>query len=382
MIPLAVPNLSGNEEKYLRECIRTNYVSSVGPFVSRFEEMVKDASGSAFCAATSSGTTGLHLALITSGVSNGDLVILPSFSFIASANAVAHCGATPWLFDVNVSSWTLDSNLLLNELKTKTERRGRNIFHVPTGLRVAAIMPVYTLGTPSDMDEIQDIANDYNLPIIADAAAAIGARYKERNLGYLADLSVFSFNGNKTVTSGGGGAVVSPNKKLIERVYHLSTTARVGTEYHHDEVGYNYRMTNIQAAVGCAQLEQLDQFVRIKRRIRATYDKAFSNLPGVELIPQPDWAQSACWFSGVLIKDPKLPNSSSFCEMLNREGIGARKFWKPIHLQPPYKKAPCTRQATTDQVWNQILMLPCSTSLTEGQQEKTISLVKKGLKTC
>ncbi len=274
MIPLAVPNLTGRESEYLQQCIETAFVSSVGPFVERFEGMVTEAAGGSLAVATSAGTTGLHAALVAVGVGQNDLVVLPSFTFIASANAIAYCGASPWLLDVTAESWTLDPVLLAEQLATETHQKNDCLVHKATGRRVAAVMPVYTLGVPADMDAITKIASDYNLPVVADGAAALGATYKKYSSGsFGADLTVYSFNGNKIVTTGGGGAVVGENPELIKLVCHLTTTAKVGEAYHHDMVGFNYRMTNIAAAVGCAQMERLEEFVGIKRKIQKLYNE-------------------------------------------------------------------------------------------------------------
>ena len=246
MIPLAVPNITGRESEYLQECIETTFVSSVGPFVTRFEKMVAEAAGSSMAVATSAGTTGLHAALVAVGVGQNDLVVLPSFTFIASANAIAYCGASPWLLDVTAESWTLNPTLLAEQLATETTQRNDSLIHKATGRRVAAVMPVYTLGMPANMDAITKIANDYSLPVVADGAAALGATYQKYSSGKLgSDLTVYSFNGNKIVTAGGGGAVVGENPELMELVCHLTTTAKVGEAYHHDMIGFNYRMTNI-----------------------------------------------------------------------------------------------------------------------------------------
>ena len=278
MIPLAVPDLTGNERRYLNQCIDTTFVSSVGEFVNRIEEITAEKCGIRYAVATSSGTTGLHLALMGCGVKRDDIVIIPTFTFIATANAVAHCGATPWLMDISWDSWTLDVEQLEQELLDNTVWNYESLIHKETGKRVAAIMPVYTLGNIPNMNKIREIANKYHLPLIADGAAALGAEYKGKKIGTLADLTVISFNGNKTVTAGGGGMVVGNNEALAKRLRHLSTTARVTAEYDHDMVGYNYRMTNIQAAVGCAQLERLEEFLEKKRKIRAFYNQAFSKI--------------------------------------------------------------------------------------------------------
>ncbi len=379
MIPLCVPNLGGNEGHYLQQCIETTFVSSVGPFVRRFEEEVASACDSAGAVATSSGTTALHLALVAAGVGPGDLVVLPSYTFIASANAISHCGATPWLFDVDAASWTLDPALLAERLAAETGRRGDDLVHLPSGRRVAAVMPVYTLGTPCDMDPIVMTAREFGLPVVADAAAAIGATYKGRPLADMgADLSAVSFNGNKTVTSGGGGAVIGNDAEVLDLVRHLSSTARVGSDYSHDRVGYNYRMTNLQAAVGCAQMESLAAFVGAKRQIRATYDRELAGLPGVAPFPQPEWSHSGCWFSGVVLSDPARP-AEDVRQRLRGAGIEARPFWKPMHLQEPYVDAPRTGMAVSDGLWHRVLTLPCSTNLSASEQAFVIDSLKKAL---
>lgn len=374
MIPLAVPNLCGNEGRYLQECIETTFVSSVGPFVTRFEEMVAAAAGIPYAVATSAGTTGLHAALTAVGVGRDDLVILQSLTFIASANAIAHCGAEPWLLDVTHESWTLDPDQLAEVLRRETVRRGDAVVHSATGRRVAAIVPVYTLGMPADMDRILEVARAHQLPVVTDAAAALGARYKGRAIGALgADLTVFSFNGNKTVTAGGGGAVAGTDDALCQRVRHLTTTARRGTEYDHDMVGFNYRMTNLQAAVGCAQLENLESFVAAKRRIASTYSCALADLPGVGLFPDPKWAEGACWFGGVTVSTPPL---AELIPRLRAMEVDSRPFWKPIHFQLPYAHVPTAALPVSNAVWNTILTLPCSTHLTEAEQETVIAAVR------
>jgi perosamine synthetase len=374
MIPLAVPNLAGNESRYLQECVETNFVSSIGPFVTRFEEMVAAASGAPYAVATSAGTTGLHVGLTALGVHRDDLVILQSFTFIASANAIAHCGAVPWLFDVDAVSWALDPDQLADVLATQTEERDGDLFHKGVGRRVAAIMPVYTLGMPADMERLMAVARRYRLPVIADAAAALGARYKGRALAECgADLTVFSFNGNKTVTAGGGGAVVGNDEKLCERVRHLTTTARRGTEYDHDMVGFNYRMTNVQAALGCAQLEQLHKFVAAKRRIAQTYNTSLAQLPGVGRFPEPEWAEGACWLSGVTVATPEV---SELIPRLRERDVDARPFWKPMHLEPPYREVPTTSLHVCERLWPTVLTLPCSTGLTEEHQQTVIAAVR------
>lgn len=377
MIPLAIPNLSGNEAKYLQQCVDDNFVSSAGPFVTRFETMMTEITHSDHAVATSSGTSGLHVALLAVGVKPGDLVVLPSWTFIASANAISHCGAVPWLFDVDADSWTLCPELVETALKHETEKVGSEVVHKASGRRVSAIMPVYTFGHPANMVRLRDIANSWGLPIVSDGAAALGALYEGAPLGQMgADLTVISFNGNKTFTCGGGGCVIGNNQSLTDLAQHLTTTARVGDGYDHDMVGYNYRMTNVSAAIGCAQLEQSDTFVQAKKRIASAYASALSGIDGVTPFPTAPWAQSAHWYTGVVVDrhDVTVPD---LINVLRENGIEGRKFWKPMHLQAPYQKSPVTTMRQTDKIWGKILTLPCSTHLTEEQQDHVIETLKK-----
>lgn len=374
VIPLSVPDLSGREVEYLRECINSTYVSSIGPFVTRFEALVASATGAEAAAATSSGTAGLHVALIAAGVERDDLVIVPTYTFVASANSIVHAGAVPWLFDIDPISWTLDPVLLAEQLEAETRRKGGALFHIPTGRRVTAIMPVHTLGIPADMDPIVTTARSFGLAVVADAAAALGARYKEHPIGIAgADISVFSFNGNKTVTAGGGGAVAGP-RLLVDKVRHLSTTARRGPGYDHDAIGFNYRMTNVEAAIGCAQIERLDRLLQAKRRIARCYRESLSDLPGIEFFPVPPWAQSACWLSGVVTPDARAAEELRTC--LIEAEVDARPFWKPMHLQAPFRHAPATRVSIADDLWARIVPLPCSPGLTNAEQARIIDYVR------
>lgn len=377
MIPLAAPNLSGNEAKYLADCVETTFVSSVGPFVARFEEMVAEAAGTSHAVATSAGTTALHAALLTIGVRPGDLVICPALTFIASVNAISHCGASPWLLDVSRDSWTLDPQQLRREIACKTHLCDGECIHSDTGRRVSAIVPVFTLGIPADMDSIVEIARDVGLRVVVDGAAGLGATYKGRASGALgADLTMYSFNGNKTVTAGGGGAVAGSDENIMRAFRHLTTTARIGSDYDHDMVGYNYRMTNLQAAVGCAQMEQLDAFVAAKRSIAFKYDEALHGIPGFRAFPNPTWGESAAWFSGFYFDaEDGAAGSASIRAALRDQGIDARPFWKPMHLQAPYKDAPRASLLVSEYLWNRIVTLPCSTNLSETDQDLVIEAV-------
>lgn len=377
MIPLAVPNIDGNEKKYLVNCIDTTFVSSVGEYVNKFEEMVAEATGSIGAVATSAGTTGIHAALTAVGVGHNDLVIVPTFTFIATANAVRHCGAYPWLMDIREGDWCLNPTLVREEIEKNCERKEDGLYHKETNQRVAALMPVYTLGNIPDMNEFRSIANEFNLPLVVDAACAIGAEYKGKPFGAIADMSVISFNGNKTITCGGGGAVVGCNQEMLDYVKHLTTTARVWPDYDFDEVGFNYRMTNIQAAVGVAQMERMDSFVAKKRYIHEYYKNELSELnnKGIAFFPITDG--SSCWFSGIVVPEGyKLDRTKEICCKLNEEGIGAKIFWKPIHLQKPYEDVPLSDVTISEKLWQRIITLPCSTNITEDELEHVSNAVR------
>ena len=373
MIPLAIPQVGEREARNLQACVDTNFVSSVGPFVDRFEREVAERHGAVGGVATSAGTTALHLGLVALGVEPGDLVICPAFTFIASANAIAHQHASPWLMDVTDARWTLDPAQLERALAEGTERRADGaVIHRATGRRVAAVMPVYTLGTPADMASIGETARAHGLPILADAAAAIGIDHDGTPLAGLADLTAFSFNGNKTITSGGGGMLVGTDEALLKRARHLSTTARVSRDYDHDVVGFNYRMTNIQAAVGCAQMERLDDFLARKREVRGAYAQAFAGIEGVATFPEPEGGASACWFSGIVLDPERQPSVAEVCDGLRERGVEARPFWKPLHLQAPYAEAPREAMDVTDRTWSRIVTLPSGTGITDDELETVI----------
>lgn len=370
MISLAIPNLSGNEKKYLDDCIDTTFVSSVGQYVNRFENMVAKETESQYAVATSSGTTGLHAALTAVGVKYGELVIIPTFTFIATANSIAHCGANPWLMDIDPTTWCLDANLVRKEIEKNCVKKEGMLIHKSTGKRVAALMPVYTLGNFPNMKDMRMISDEYCIPLVVDAACAIGAKYEGKSFGSLADLSVISFNGNKTITCGGGGAIVGNNEELLSYVRHLTTTARVWPDYDFDEVGFNYRMTNIQAAVGVAQMERLRGFIKTKRFVHRFYERELECLMRKNFTFFPATEGGSCWFSGIVLeKGTKLSDSKKLCDCLKGFDIEARSFWKPVHMQKPYMACPVSDLSISEELWQRIITLPCSTNITEEELE-------------
>jgi dTDP-4-amino-4,6-dideoxygalactose transaminase len=356
-IPLAVPDLRGNEAKYLAQCVADNWVSSVGPFVTEMERRLAALSARRHAVATVNGTAALHLALLALGVGRGDLVVVPDWTFAATANAVVHAGATPLFVDVTEESWTLDATLLDRAL---ADHKGR----------VKAAIVVHALGHPGDMDAIMPVAARHRVPVVEDAAGAIGASYKGRPVGSFGAAAIFSFNGNKVATAGGGGMVVADDDAIARTARHLSTQARPGADYVHDAAGFNYRMTNLNAAVGLAQLERLDDMVAIKRRIAARYAEAVAGRADMSFMPRRAWAESSAWLSSVLVA--RADDAAALVDHLARSAIEARVFWRALSPQAPYRGAPRLLSGVAAALSGRVVSLPCSTSLSDADQGRVL----------
>ncbi len=380
LIPLAEPNLAGREAEYLQECVRSTFVSDVGPVVTRFASAVAAAAGCPASVAVASGTAGLHLALHCLGVRQDDLVALPSPTFVGTANAVAQCGARPLLLDVTDECWTLDPEQLERVLEARIVVGPDGPTDQRSGRRLAALLPVHTLGNPADLDAIVEVAARFETPAGADVAAALGTEDRARRIGQAgASCSVFSCNGNKTVTAGGGGALVSDAVELLARARHPSTQARVSRDHGHDETGFNYRLTDLQAAVGCAQMEQRDTFVRAKRRLHNRYHDALDGLPGVTSFPEATWASRSCWSSGAL---PDGWDPDAVGEVRQRpwsDKIDVRPVWKPMPLQEPFERSPREPTPVTDRAWPRVRTLPCSTGITDRDTMTVIDATRRAI---
>jgi len=377
-IPLSVPELRGNELKYLKECIETNWVSYVGPFVSRLEEIVARTAGTPYAVATNSGTAALHTALLVAGIGPGDEVLVPDLTFIAPVNAVQYSGAAPVFIDVTPDTWQLDPESLETFLREECRRKSGVTIHSRTGKRVKAVIPVHLLGHPCDMDPILALAKRYHLTVIEDAAESMGARYKGKPVGSLGDLACFSFNGNKIVTAGGGGAVTTRRKDWALRAKYLTTQAKDSPdEYIHHAVGYNYRLTNIQAAVAVAQMEKLEEYVGIKRRLAGRYEKAFRPLPGLTLPREATWAFSTYWLYTVLVNEKTFGcTSRELLRELNRQGVQARPLWGPIHQQKPYRHCRAFKIRVASDLYRRAVSLPSSVGLRKKDQDRVINLIQ------
>jgi dTDP-4-amino-4,6-dideoxygalactose transaminase len=361
-IPLSVPHLCGNEARYLEECVRTNYVSSVGPFVDRFEREFASFVGAPHAVACASGTAALHLAMRLLEVGRGDEVFVSTLTFAASVNAVLYERATPVLVDSERETWNMDPALVVEEMDARA-RDGRR--------QPRAVQVVHVLGQPADIAPLAEACARYGVALVEDAAEALGARYTSgtvggRQVGTIGRLGCFSFNGNKVITSGGGGMVVTEESALARHGQHLVRQARLpGAEYDHDEVGYNYRLTNIAAALGLAQLEQLPKFLDRKTAIAAAYDRAFEDVPGVTRPPRTSWATSSRWLYSILVD----PASFGMDRMQVRDalldrGIETRPLWSPLHSMAPYRALPRLGGAVAEDIHARGLSLPSSVGLT------------------
>ncbi len=321
-LPISEPNLGAQELKYVGECILTGWVSSAGKFVTQFEQMFSDFCGTQFGISSSSGTTALHLALVALGIGPGDEVIVPSFSFISTANAVVYTGATPVFIDSEITTWNMNPREVENAITKKTK----------------AIIPVHIYGHPADMSPIIEIAEKYDLTIIEDAAEAHGALYKGQKTGSLGHMAIFSFYGNKTITTGEGGMVVTDNKELADKIRILRDHGMdPGKRYSHSVLGYNYRLTNIQAALGVAQMERIDQIVDQKCTNAAIYGKELSSIPGITLPPNAEWAKNIYWLYSILVDEKEFGISvAELGKRLEIKSIETRPLFPPIHQQPIY----------------------------------------------
>jgi perosamine synthetase len=379
-VPLCVPALAGNEWRYVKECLDTGWVSSVGPFVDRFEAVVADFIGARFGVATSSGTAALHVALLVAGVQPGDEVLVSALTFIAPANAVRYAGAWPVFMDAEPGSWGMDPGKVVDFLHKECGWRNGVLYNRTTGRRVRAIVPVHVLGHPVDADPIVEAARKFGLAAIEDAAESLGARYRGRMTGRLGDIACLSFNGNKVITTGGGGMIVTDNEAWARRAKYLTTQAKDDpVEYVHHEVGYNYRLTNVQAALGCAQMEQLAGHIAAKRRTAARYAEALADVPGITPMREQPWAFSTFWLHTVLVDEEAYGRDSrSLLAHLAARGIQTRPLWQPLHRSRAYADCQAYRVEVADDLYRRALSLPSSVGLSLVDLRRVVSAVKEG----
>ncbi len=376
-IPLCVPQMGDREGAYLQECVDGNWVSSAGAFVGRLESMVAEYVGADHGVAVVNGTCALHLALRVAGIGDGDEVVTSALSFVAPANAIRHAGAWPVFVDAEPSTWQMDVGLCLDFLHKGCERRGDGLFNKQSGRRVAAVMPVHILGGSVDMAELAGACRDLGLPLIEDASESLGAQQGGHRVGGLGDMACFSFNGNKLVTCGGGGLIATDRADWARRARHVSTQARSDdVEYEHDEVGHNYRLTNIQAAVGCAQFERIDALLAAKRRIADGYRALCERIPGLTFMPARDG--DALWMSTVLVDEDAFGmGSRALLANLRADDIETRPLWVPLQNTEAHAGALVLGGAVADRLHREGLSLPSSAGLTPDDQDRVMAAIEK-----
>lgn len=377
-IALCVPEIAGNEWRYVKDCLDTGWVSSVGAYVDRFERSVADYVGTKFAVTTVNGTSALHVALRVAGVEADDEVLVSTLTFIAPANAIRYAGAWPVFIDAEPEFWQMDPQRAAEFLEKQCVSSGGVLRNRTTGRRVSALLPVHILGHPVDLDPLLALAREYGLPIVEDATECLGASYRGARVGRGGDIACFSFNGNKIITTGGGGMIVTGNEAWAKRAKYLTTQAKDDpVEYEHHDIGYNYRLTNIQAAIGCAQMEQLDGFIAAKRRIAATYRSAFADVPGVTPMREAEWAASIAWLCTIRI-DPAAFGCSSreLLAALSTRAIQTRPLWQPMHRSAAHAGSQCVGGEIADALCAECLSLPCSAGLTDAEQNRVITAIQ------
>jgi perosamine synthetase len=369
--------MGGKEWEYMRECIDTNMVSSVGPFVGRFEHDLARRLGIAHAVATVTGTAAIHTALVVAGVGAGDEVVVSTLTFIAPVNAVRYIGAIPVLADAEPEYWEMDPNWVVDFLDNSCVWRNGSLYNRVTGRRIAAVMPVHILGHPVSISAIVEAARRYQIPVIEDATESLGAEYNQQPVGTFGDMACFSFNGNKLITTGGGGMIVTNDAAMAERAKYLTTQAKDDAlEFIHGTVGFNYRLTNVAAAMGCAQLEVVDDYIARKRRIAARYREAFAPIPGLRFMREAPSARSVWWLSTILVdKQVYGRDSRALLRICAAAGISTRPLWQPAHRSPALADLPLQVCPVADALNADALSLPSSVGLSEDEQERVIAAI-------
>ena len=361
--PLSVPVFAGNEKKYLEECIDTTFVSSVGKFVDRFEEEVAKYTGAKKAVVCVSGTNALHMSLLLSGVERDDEVLTQTLTFIATCNALSYIGAHPVFVDVDRSTMGLSPDAVKQWLVKNAEIRNGECFNKNTGRRVKACVPMHTFGHPVRIEELADVCEEYHIELVEDAAESIGSRYKGKHTGTFGKVGAISFNGNKTITTGGGGMMLFNDEELGAYAKHITTQAKIPHrwEFRHDHIGYNYRMPNINAALGCAQLENLDKYIASKRETASAYADFFRNIDDIDFFVEPENSFSNYWLNVVILKDKDA--QLDFLQQTNDNGVMTRPIWELMNRLPMFEK--CENDGLKNTVWfaDRVVNIPSSVKI-------------------
>ncbi len=362
---LHAPSFTGNERQYVLECIDSTFVSSVGKFVDRFEADLAAYTGAKHVIAVVNGTAALHIALKLAGVQTNDEVLVPALTFVATANAVSYCGAVPHFVDSETGTLGIDAQKLRDYLSTHTEQRDRQCINRATGRVIRALVPMHTFGHPADLDALLALARDFNLALVEDAAEALGSFYRGHHAGTMGLFGTLSFNGNKTITTGGGGAILTNNAELARRAKHLTITAKLphAWEYCHDEIGYNYRLPNLNAALGCAQLEQLPQKLAAKRQLLARYRDIFAAFNELQLIDEPAQCRSNFWLHTLMLDAAHAHARDAILQATNAAGLMTRPVWNLLHGLSPFAACPRMDLTCAEALAQRLINIPSSTTL-------------------
>ena len=364
-VALHEPSLGGNEWVYVKDCLDSTWVSYLGPYVDRFESMLADFTGAKKVVALVNGTAALHLALKVAGVASGDEVFVPALTFVATANAVNYCGAIPHFVDSEARTLGLDPHKLrdyLRDIASVNSDSCRNKF---SGRRIKAVLPMHVFGHPVDLDPLIEVCQEYRIEMIEDAAESLGSYYKGTHTGNWGKLSTLSFNGNKTVTTGGGGAIITNDERLGKLAKHLTSTAKIPHRWEctHDDIGYNYRLPNINAALGCAQMEQLPKFLAQKRRLSDLYQEAFKEIEGVRFFTEPSFATSNYWLNVLLLDEVFAEKRDVVLEKTNDNGIMTRPAWTMMDKLPMFKDCPAMDLGCAENLAKRLINIPSSSFL-------------------
>jgi aminotransferase in exopolysaccharide biosynthesis len=364
-VTLHEPRFCGNEWVYLKECLDSTFVSSVGKFVDRFEDELAAFTGAKRAVAVVNGTAALHVSLLLAGVEAGDEVLLPALTFIATANAVAYCQATPHFVDSEERAHGMDAYALRDYLSATTEMRDGHSINRSTGRVIRAMVPMHTFGHPVDIDALLAVAHDFHLQLIEDAAESLGSTVGGRHTGTFGLMGTLSFNGNKTITTGGGGAILTNDVELGRRAKHLTTTAKLPHrwDFVHNEVGYNYRLPNLNAALGCAQLEQLPGFLIEKRRLFDAYQASFANIPGIRLLAEPAGCRSNYWLQTLMLDESLADQRDAVLTATNDAGLMTRPVWTLMNRLSMYSNAPKAPLPVAESLERRLINIPSSSGL-------------------
>jgi perosamine synthetase len=358
--PLHAPIFEGNEIKYITDCIESNFVSSVGEYVNRLEEMLQNYTGAKYAVVTVNGTAALHVSLILCDVVREDEVLMPALTFIATANAVSYIGATPHFVDVDEETLGVDAQKLDSYLSDITSMKDGECINKQTGKRIKAIVPMHTFGHPVDMDALNVVAKKYNIDVIEDAAESLGSFYKGKHTGNHARLSAISFNGNKIITTGGGGAILTNDEELAKKAKHITTTAKIPHkwEFNHDMIGFNYRMPALNAALGVAQMEQMDKFVTVKRALALRYLEAFKDIEGVKVFKEPEYAKSNYWLNALILDKGYEDMRDELLQVTNDAGIMTRPVWTLMNKLEMFKECPKMDLSVSESLEMRVINIP------------------------